>query len=91
MSSSNGWVNVSFDFHFDEVQFDLDEVDMRALLQGLGRAVAYLLTTQEEMDRIGRDKVGVYVRNLRLHAVDFLTDDDINRWLDSAPDPGGDT
>ena len=70
------WMHVSFDFKFLRSTFELDDVDEKKLLLGLGRAIAYLLLPDEEYPN-----TKVFVRNLDLNETDFLSDEDIIRAL----------
>lgn len=76
----SGWFSCSFDFKFVNADLDLHKVDTKKLIQGLGRALAYLLLsedlTNEEMDR-----VKILVAKLVLMPSDFLSDDQINRAI----------
>jgi hypothetical protein len=64
-----GWFQIEFEFKFTNAEFALDDMDLKTVLTGLGRAVAFL-TLPEGLD----GKVGVFVRSLLVKEVPFLSD-----------------
>lgn len=71
------WVNLSLDFKFLRAELDLDEIDQVKLLSGLGKAVAYLLLSEEEWGT-----ARIFVKGLKLTPTEFITDDMIGKALD---------
>jgi hypothetical protein len=84
--SETPWMNVSFDFKFLRVDGELPDYDYRHVLRGMGRAIAYLMYADQLDDGAIKD-VGILVRDLKLSEVDFITDDDIQKLLESNEDP----
>lgn len=81
MSNETNWYRISFDFSLGERAIPLSEIDKREFITGLGQAAARLLL-DPDMTEEERDSLKVFVKELYIEKVDFLSDTDLSRALD---------
>lgn len=81
MSDETKWFRVQFDFAIPNYDVDLDDLDRKKFLTGLGRATSILLMDPDMTDD-ERSRMKILVKELMVNQTDFITDDKIQLALE---------